>query len=530
MRQEKKYTKYFAQVFTREEEEALEEYMLHASDIYFGITSVGARELAFQIAKSMNKRVPKNWDVNSMAGKDWFLGFLQRHPKLSMRKPEATSLARASAFNRSNVALFFDLYGKIADQVKFEPFNIWNVDETGLTTVHKPDRVVSRCGRKQVGQITSSERGTLVSMALAVSATGMKAPPYLVFPRVRFQDHFLNGGPDGCWGGANPSGFMNSDHFFDFIKKFQAFTRCSVDSPILLLLDNHVSHRCFDVIKFCRENGIHLLSFPPHCSHRLQPLDVSVFGPVKRAANTLCQDWVKAHPGRVMQIYDLPPIFARALEIGATDINIKAGFKASGIWPFDKQIFQEMDYMPSETTDRPREAPINESANATESEIYLDIPQTHSTARTQDESNEFEVEMDESQPSNVSTPCASVQDLIQTIRPHPKAAPRDPQRRGRKKGKTSLLTSDESFNEIEKEHLDREAKQASLEKKKTATAERKKEVALKKMMDEARKAVTAKIKGSAKAVTSSTPKPARKRQLRSTLTTLNYAISSSESD
>lgn len=59
---------------------------------------------------------------------------------------------------------------------------IWNLDETGLTTVHKPDRVVSRRGRNQVGQISSAERSILLPMALAVNANGMKAPPYLVFP------------------------------------------------------------------------------------------------------------------------------------------------------------------------------------------------------------------------------------------------------------------------------------------------------------------------------------------------------------
>lgn len=52
-----------------------------------------------------------------------------------------------------------------------------------------------------MGQITSGQRGQTVSMALPVNAAGMRAPPHLVFPRARFQQHFLNGGPPGCWGG-----------------------------------------------------------------------------------------------------------------------------------------------------------------------------------------------------------------------------------------------------------------------------------------------------------------------------------------
>lgn len=145
---------------------------------------------------------------------------------------------RTSAFNRENVKAFFDLYTEIIKKIDFQPHNIWNLDEVGVTTVHKPDRCIARRDRKQVGRITSSERGVLVSMCLAVNAAGMRAPPYLIFPRVRFEENFLRGGPAGCWGGANKSGFMNSENFLDFMQRFQKFTRCSVESPILLLLDN----------------------------------------------------------------------------------------------------------------------------------------------------------------------------------------------------------------------------------------------------------------------------------------------------
>ncbi|XP_011859116.1 PREDICTED: uncharacterized protein LOC105556631 [Vollenhovia emeryi] len=335
-----------------EEEAAIEDYMLHASDIYFGVTAREGCELAYRFAMELKKKIPTNWGTNEIAGSDWFEGFMRRYPKLSLRKPEATSMARAAAFNRTNVDLFFNLYEKVIKNILFEPHKMWNIDETGLTNVHKPNRVISRRTRKQVGAITSAERGTTVSMCLAVNVAGVKAPPYLVFPRTNFQSYFLNGGPPGACGGANPTGFMNSENFLDFIHKFRAHVNCSKDNPILLLLDNHVSHRTLDVLKYCRENGVHVLSFP-HTSHRLQPLDVSVFFPFKNAANQMCADWVTSHPGRPMQIFDLPPIFHRALQIGATVVNIQSGFRGSGVYPFDRHIFQDIDFMPSSTTDRP---------------------------------------------------------------------------------------------------------------------------------------------------------------------------------
>lgn len=60
------------------------------------------------------------------------------------------------------------------------------MDETGVTTVQKPNRVIAGRGFKQIGRITSAERGALVTMAVAVSAAGNSIPPFFVFPRAHF--------------------------------------------------------------------------------------------------------------------------------------------------------------------------------------------------------------------------------------------------------------------------------------------------------------------------------------------------------
>ena len=78
----------------------------------------------------------------------------------------------------------------------FGPENLYNIDETGVTTVQqRPSKVVAQKILKQVGAIVSQERGTLVTMALAVNAVGNCIPPAFVFPRVHYKDHFVKGGP-----------------------------------------------------------------------------------------------------------------------------------------------------------------------------------------------------------------------------------------------------------------------------------------------------------------------------------------------
>jgi hypothetical protein len=111
-----------------------------------------------------------------MAGEVWLKLFMERHPTLSLRTPQTTSLARATSFNKDNVKLFFDNYTRLLGKYKFQPADIWNMGESGVTTVQTPNRVIARKGAKQVSAMTSAERETLVTLALAVNAIGNYLP------------------------------------------------------------------------------------------------------------------------------------------------------------------------------------------------------------------------------------------------------------------------------------------------------------------------------------------------------------------
>ena len=173
------------------------------------------------------------------------------------------------------------------DRYKFTPNDIWNVDETGVSTVQKPNKVVALKGVKQVGSITSSERGQMIMICSAGNATGNFVPPMLLFPRKKFKNHFIRDGPNGCVGAATSSGWMEPETFLLFVKHFVKTVKVNIEHPVLLLLDNHYSHLAIDVLDYCKDNGVVLLSFLPYCSHKLQPLlDRAVFGPLKKIWGT----------------------------------------------------------------------------------------------------------------------------------------------------------------------------------------------------------------------------------------------------
>nr|CAI5833928.1 unnamed protein product [Callosobruchus analis] len=204
-------------------------------------------------------KVPPSWIENKMAGEEWFRSFMKRNPELSVRVAQATSLSRATSFNRHNVNVFYDNLQIVMDHDHFEPQDIYNVDETGVTTVQKPGRAVARRGTRQVGALTFGERGTLVTLAFAANALGNPIPPMFVFPRTRYQEHFIRDGPVGSVGTGNPSGWMEDETFMVFLKHFQKHTNSSLSHKVLLMLDNHSSHIHIDSLDFCKENGIVLL-------------------------------------------------------------------------------------------------------------------------------------------------------------------------------------------------------------------------------------------------------------------------------
>ena len=139
-------------------ERELKDYAIKMSSLYYGITKNDLCKLAYQIADRNKISHSFNADRKS-AGNDWFHGFLKRNPDLTMRMPESTSLTRVIGFRRSEVNRFFDNLRHVFAQ-GVDPARLFNVDETGLSTVPtQRDPVLALKGRKQVAKASSAERG-----------------------------------------------------------------------------------------------------------------------------------------------------------------------------------------------------------------------------------------------------------------------------------------------------------------------------------------------------------------------------------
>ncbi|XP_071571469.1 uncharacterized protein [Temnothorax nylanderi] len=329
------------------------------------------------------------------------------------------------------------------------------------TTVQRCPKVLASKRDRQVGQVTSADRGTLVTVCFAVNAIGNVIPPFFIFPRVKYNESFVDNGPEGSDGDAYPSGWMTVKSFLKFMKHFVKYSCVSRENPTLLILDNHESHVSIEGINFAKENGITLLTLPPHCSNKLQPLDIAVYSSFKTRYNIVMSNWMLSNPGKTVTIYNIPGFVRDVVSQAFSRANIMSGFRKSGIHPFNPEIFGDEDFLCSAVTDReiaveqgpPIRSPaspsilgmVTETAETNRDPCASSFPTTstaegHVSARSPIPSTSTADGQDA--PKSFTTP--------EMIKPYPKAAPRKSTRRGRQLGKTKILTKSPEKNDQEK--------------------------------------------------------------------------------
>ena len=262
-------------ILTAEEETALEEYILTMAEMGFGLTRDDIMCLAFSIIEKSGRRNPFQ---NGKAGRGWFDAFCTRHPRLVLRSPQALSYCRAISTNQFIIDDFFSKLGALFARLNLltKPMQIYNADETGVSIVHKPGKIVTEVGQRTVWSLTSAEKGRNHTLMTCVSASGVALPPMMIYPRKRaVPDTLKEGGVPGTLYRSSENGWITQAIYQEW---FQWFIEAIPPArPVLLIEDGHASHISIEVLELALKHDIHLLCLLAHTTHVLQPLDVGVF-------------------------------------------------------------------------------------------------------------------------------------------------------------------------------------------------------------------------------------------------------------
>nr|XP_047135512.1 MFS-type transporter clz9-like [Hydra vulgaris] len=301
------------------QEKELIKVLLNMSQRLFGLSPKDVKQMVFQFCEE-NRIVHKFNCATKSAGKEWFREKIM--------------------FNANGMQII-------------QPSNLFNVDESGLSICLKPGKIVALKEKHSVGGLTSSESGKTITIVCCQSASGFFVPPTLIYPRIRVKSEFLDKAPIGSISDGSKNGWIKTELFEIWFDHYlQAVRPQSRNQPVLLILDGHSSHKKYlSVIKKARHSNVLILSLPSHCTHKLQPLDVSFFKSLKIFYDQEVSTWLRRHPGRPVTELEVGELFGKAYGKAATVQNCQSGFKKCGIYPFDRNVFTEEDFAAAKATD-----------------------------------------------------------------------------------------------------------------------------------------------------------------------------------
>jgi len=327
-----------------------------------GLLSRAQKERLLKYIDDLTRRglPPNHQNVRTFAfnisgkwpGKNWASRFIQENKDtITSKYLVGFDLNRKKADNWWLIDHFFTLLQEKWEKYKYAPHNVYNLDEKGflIGILKKMRRIFTKAWYERGKLQGAAQDGnrTWITLVACVCADGTSLPPALIYPASSgdIQDSWLNDyqPEDDCFFTSSETGWTNNELALDWlIRVFDRVTKPKADhglSPRLLLLDGHGSHINMDFLEACHKRNIHVAAYPPHTTHRLQPLDASIFAPLVIYYSQELDNWIHRTQGlckmNKAQFYKLfKPAFIKAI----LKKNILSGFKQTGLYPLNPSL------------------------------------------------------------------------------------------------------------------------------------------------------------------------------------------------
>jgi hypothetical protein len=270
--------------------------------------------------------------LNNRPGHDWFVNFCRRND-LKLKNCEQLQANRQQ--NTSDpfiIYQFYDLLESKMDELQLEnkPENIWNLDESGFC--HDPSKCKALMKTKTSAFRTIMGSGKLNTTVLACcSASGEMLPPLIIFKAKSLWSTWRGQNDiSGTMYSTSENGFITSSIFNQY---FQKFCITVTQRPLLVILDGHITHLSSMVVERAIAENITILKLPSHTTDLLQPLDRTVFKPIKTDWEHELIDW-QMNNNRQLTKAEFSQIVCKVWRKVQTE-NIVKGFATMGIYPLN---------------------------------------------------------------------------------------------------------------------------------------------------------------------------------------------------
>uniref|UniRef100_A0A182PV98 DDE-1 domain-containing protein n=1 Tax=Anopheles epiroticus TaxID=199890 RepID=A0A182PV98_9DIPT len=201
-------------------------------------------------------------EIFTIAGRKWLTLFMKRHNHLCFRKPETITSA-SSRVSEKDIKCWFqsikewlkmnDMYEVLSD-----PSRIFNGDETAFNLHRKTKEVIAVKGSRNVYEIEQGSGKQNITVMFTFSADGCVVNPHVILPGQRIRKEIAQGFPPN-WGlGQSQRGWMDTNNFREYILKvFHPWlVSRGVKFPIIFFVDGHSSHKSIEVADDAVKVGI----------------------------------------------------------------------------------------------------------------------------------------------------------------------------------------------------------------------------------------------------------------------------------
>ena len=162
-------------------------------------------------------------------------------------------------------------------------------------------------------------------------------PPMIIFKGQSLMSSWIpRTAPRNWYYAHSTKGWTSNDHGIQWVKLFDSATANKANNKKrLLICDCHDSHISAEFVRYSIDHDILILLFVPHSSHLMQPLDVGVFGPLKRAMSSQL-DRIFRTGIRHLHKVEWMESYIEARKIAITSSNILGGWRGAGLFPRNK--------------------------------------------------------------------------------------------------------------------------------------------------------------------------------------------------
>lgn len=288
-------------------------------------------------------------------GKHWIKKFLKRHPEIHTKKGVSIANQRVHELYSSRILQWFAYLLSLLHVYNIKCANIFNMDETGNALGPCTNQTIIGSSKSKRAYVARPEDREWVSVIECIGATGTILTPLVIFKgkHVQHQWFIPDQTPDWLYT-CTDNAFSTNDVGLQWLRDiFIPQTAKGVEEGEyrLLLLDGHSSHVSTEFMYECFKNKIIPYYLIAHASHILQPLDLAIFSSLKatyRAAVNFHSQLDDTAPVKKQQFLNY---YRDARDNALSLRNIRAGFRAAGIVPFNPQKILSSPFVLSDRND-----------------------------------------------------------------------------------------------------------------------------------------------------------------------------------